>query len=71
MVGSQKENCMFTYLTSFFKKNVIYTTSKFPIMHLICPEKKLRNRYFSFLLDMTAVPREIENSAYAKFWGRK
>ena len=24
---------------------------------------------FSFLLGITAVPREIENNAYAKFWG--
>ena len=23
-----------------------------------------------FLLDITAVPREIENDAYAKFWGQ-
>ena len=24
---------------------------------------------FSFLLGITAVPREIENNAYTKFWG--
>ena len=24
---------------------------------------------FSFLLGITAVPRKIENNAYAKFWG--
>ena len=24
---------------------------------------------FSFLLDITAVPKEIENNAYAKIWG--
>ena len=24
---------------------------------------------FSFLLGITAVPREIENNAYRKFWG--
>ena len=26
---------------------------------------------FSFLLDITAVPREIENNSYAKFWEAK
>ena len=29
----------------------------------------LRNLCFSFFLGITAVPREIENNAYAKFWG--
>ena len=33
-------------------------------MHLICP---LFVPYF--LLGIIAVPREIENTAYAKFWG--
>ena len=36
------------------------------------PPKKLPNRvcffFFTFLLGITAVPREIENNAYAKFW---
>ena len=45
-----------------------YATSTFPIMHLICPQI-LHNLCFSFLLGITAVPREIENNAYAKFWG--
>ena len=30
------------------------------ILHTLC---------FSFFLGITAVPREIENNAYAKFWG--
>ena len=55
---------------AFFKKNVIYATSKFPIMQLISPPKILHNLCFSFLLGITAVPREIENSAYAKFGGQ-
>ena len=43
-------------------------------MHLICPPKFLHNLCFSFLLGITAVPREIENNAYAIFllgggWG--
>ena len=29
----------------------------------------LRNIFFSFPLGITAVPREIENNAYAFFWG--
>ena len=38
--------------------NAHYLTPK--ISHSLC---------FSFLLDITAVPREIENNAYARFWG--
>ena len=30
--------------------------------------KILHNLCFSFLLGITAVPREIENNPYAKFW---
>ena len=29
----------------------------------------LRGFYFSFLLGITVVPREIEENSYAKFWG--
>ena len=32
-------------------------------------KKILHNLCFSFLLGITAVQREIENNAYAKFWG--
>ena len=43
-------------------------------MHLIYPPppipKILHNLCFSTLLGITAVPREIENNAYAKFWGQ-
>ena len=42
------------------------------IMHLICTlfaPQILHNLCFSFLLGITAVPREIENKGYAKFWG--
>ena len=31
----------------------------------------LHNLCLSFLPGITAVPRAIENNAYAKFWGRK
>ena len=44
-----------------FHETKEYATCTSPIMHLIC---------FSFLLrGITAVLREIENNAYAKFWG--
>ena len=33
--------------------------------------KSLRNLFFSFLLGITAIPRKIENNAYAKFLGHK
>ena len=33
------------------------------------PPKILHNLCFSFLLGITAVPREIENNTYVKFWG--
>ena len=33
------------------------------------PPKSWHNLCFSFLLNITAAPREIENNAYAKFWG--
>ena len=57
-------------------KSPYATSTSPPIMHLICPPppyprppKILLNLCFSFLLGITAVPREIENKAYAKFWG--
>ena len=48
----------------------LYATCTSPIMHFICPPPQiLHNLCFSFLLGITAVPREIENNAYTKFWG--
>ena len=38
--------------------------------HPPAKKKTLHNLCFSFLLGITAVPREIENNAYAKFWGK-
>ena len=47
-------------------------------MHLIphqphppAPSQILHNLCFSFVLGLTAVPREIEDTAYAKLWGAK
>ena len=56
------------HATTVTKK--LLATSTSPIMHLICPPKILHNLCFSFLLGITAVPREIENSVYAKFGGQ-
>ena len=36
---------------------------------VICPLEFCITFVFSFLLGITAIPREIENNAYAKFWG--
>ena len=53
-----------------------FDTQNSPIRHLhishnapYLPPTILHNLCFSFLLGITAVPREIENNAYAKFWG--
>ena len=32
------------------------------------PRQILQSLVIQFLLDLTAIPREIEDSAYAKFW---
>ena len=39
-----------------------------PIMHLICSPKFCITFVFHFPMGITAVPREIENNADAKFW---
>ena len=41
----------------------------FTSIKLAPPPQILHNLCFSFLLGITADPREIENSAHAKFWG--
>ena len=38
-------------------------------MHSLCAPKILHNLFFSLLLGITVIPREIENNAYAKFEG--
>ena len=47
----------------------LFATCTPPIMHLKLPPKILHNLCFSFLLGITAVPREIDNHSDAKFWG--
>ena len=32
-------------------------------------KKNLLNHCFQFLVDITVVPREIEDNGYVKFWG--
>ena len=53
------------------RENLPRTFYAFPCTLLICPPPPqiLHNLCFTFLLGITAVPREIENNAYAKFWG--
>ena len=48
-----------------------YVTFTFSILHHICPHPPqiFHNLCFSFLLGITVAPREIENNAYANFWG--
>ena len=47
-----------------------FTICTSPIIHLVCPPPQiLHTLCFSFLLGITAVPREIENNAFAKFGG--
>ena len=52
------------------EKILVHATCTSPIMHLICaPQPQiLHNLCFLFLLGITAVPREIESNAYAKYW---
>ena len=47
----------------------LFATCISPVMHLKLPPQILHNLCFSFLLDITAVQREIENHADAKFGG--
>ena len=42
-----------------------------PIIHLYYPARLLHNRCLQFLLGRKNVPREVENNAYADFWGAK
>ena len=42
-----------------------------PIIHLYYPSRLLHNHCLQFLLGHENVPREVENNAYADFWGVK
>ena len=65
--GYRTSECSFFLLSdaSYFA----YVTCTSAIIHLICPPKFCITFFFSFLLGITAVPRETENNAYAKFPG--
>ena len=62
--------------TGHVGENALYATSTFAIMHLICtppppPTHTQIMHNLSFLLGITAVPREIKNNAFQKtFLGR-
>ena len=70
---------MWEFAVSFLLccERVLSADSGFPIRHLHISHntpclplpKILHNLCFSVLLGVSAVPREIENNAYAKFWG--
>ena len=49
------------------RKSLQYAFSTFPIVHLISP-KSLHDLCLSFILSISAVPRKIENNAYAIFF---
>ena len=58
--------------TGHVGENALFATSTFPIMYPICAPSThpqiLHN--LSFLLGITAVPREIKNNAFKNtFWG--
>ena len=55
-------------LTSIFKCCVNYVTCTSSMMHLICPPKFCITFVLHFFWVLPAVPREIENNAYEKFW---
>ena len=42
-----------------------------PIIHLYYPPKRLHNHCLQFLLGHENVPKQVENNAYADFWGVK
>ena len=61
----------------FFVLRRLWVTKVLPICHIhnshnapYLPPKILHNLCFPFLLGITAVPREIENNAHAKFGGQ-
>ena len=62
--ASNQELVVFTYTPL---TRISHNLPYFPSPTL--PKKKLHNLCFSVLLGITAVPREIENNACAKFWG--
>ena len=60
--GKEKESRSLVLKSSTKRENT-------PLPHFPClPPNILHNLWFSFLLGITAVPREIDNNAYAKFW---
>ena len=58
-----------TGITPLEHSNAHYLPSR-PLPLPPAPQKKKLHIFcFSFLLGITAVPREIENNVYAKYWG--
>ena len=51
---------------SFLSTKDTFAICTSPIICLVCPQSFV-NLFLQFLLDITVVPREIEDNAYAKF----
>ena len=49
----------------------LFTTSTLPIIHFVWHPKFCISIVFNFSWGLTAIPREIENNVYAKFWAGK
>ena len=64
-----RETCAKRETRGAGKKRHLHISHKAPYLPPPPQKKKLLNLCFSFLLGITAVPREIENNASAKFWG--
>ena len=61
-----------SYLINNLEGDVLKLKRHLHISHnnlVICPLKFCITFVFSIPLGITAIPREIENNAYAKFWG--
>ena len=61
-ISSTRIEVGFSYLSAIRLFHISHTA---PYL----PPKILHNLCFSILLGITAVPREIENNTYVKFWG--
>ena len=56
-------------LTFMYFENFPFATSTLSVMHFVYLQKNLHKHCFHFLLRLTIVPREIEDNAYANFFG--
>ena len=64
-------NYLYKYCLLVYTKTADSLYLHNPIIHLYYPPKLLHNHCLQFLLGDENVPREVENNAYADFWGVK